>query len=74
MSDQLTTEDIKKAVRDTLDEHRKEFWVEPEEHYNQHKFIDGMMRSAGTVKKYGLITTATALTGYVLKSIFFKVP
>lgn len=68
----MTKDEIKTAVSEALEDHRKEFWVDPESHYLHHKFLSEMMGNARTVKKYGIITITTVFVGYVLKSIFFK--
>ena len=68
----MTPEDVKKAVTEALGDHRKEFWVEPEEHYLQHKFLAGIMGAGKTVKKTGIVVLVTTAVGYFLKVLFTK--
>jgi hypothetical protein len=72
MGYQMTKDEIKAAVSEAFEDHRREFWVDPEAHYLQHQFLFEMMGNAKVVKKYGIITITTVFVGYILKAIFFK--
>ena len=55
----MEIEDIKKAMTETMEEARKKFWVDAEQHYIHHKSIETWIKTFGLVKKSVLISFVT---------------
>lgn len=62
----MTAEEIKAAVREVLEEERKQFWVSPETHYQHHEYLEGWIWMMGIAKKSIVIAFATGVVSGLL--------
>ena len=58
----MDRQEIKDAVTEAMEEARKKFWVDAEQHYIHHKSIETWIKTFGLVKKSVLISF---ITGFV---------
>lgn len=60
---------IETTVETSMKKSLKDFWIEREQHYNDHAFIFGIRKNVATVKKGGLI----ALGGGVFVAVGWSI-
>lgn len=59
----MELEAVKVAVKEALQEELKDFYIDRETHYEQHKFIEEMMRYTEQCKGVVLKTIVTTIMG-----------
>lgn len=69
----MTTDDIKKAVRDVLEEEHKLFWVSPETHYQHHEWVKGWIKTTNIAKKSIIVAFAAGLVSGLLGIIWLGI-
>ena len=66
----MDRQEIKDAVTEAMEEARKKFWVDAEQHFIHHQSIENWMKTFGLVKKSMVVSFVTGL-GAGLVGIFW---
>ena len=51
----MNKDDVKAAVTEAMEEARKKFWVDAEQHFIHHQSIESWMKTFGLVKKSAVV-------------------
>lgn len=62
----MTSEEIKNAMKEALQEERSEFWISQPEHYDDHKWVQSTRGSLQYARKVGAFTTISTVVGVIL--------
>ena len=63
--------EFKDLVKEALEEHRSDFYVDEETHYNDHKFLSTIIDTGNKVKSTTITTAYRALLIAVLGALWY---
>ena len=62
----MDKEAIKEAFAEVLKEERKSFWIEPETHYLDHKYVSEVRHTGKQVKAWSLRVVVVSITAGII--------